>query len=76
MNQFNVDPAIEFMRDLDRRFREVSGLTDRRDYSIFYSRLQRARVMVIGIKPGGRRDRSHQLANQSSTKIGAMNMSI
>lgn len=60
-----LDPSIEFMRDLDRRFREASGLSDRRDYSIFYSRLQRARVMVIGIKPGGRRDGSHQLASQS-----------
>lgn len=55
--------SIEFMADLDRRFREVSGLSDRRDYSIFYSRLQPARVMVLGIKPGGRRDGTHQLAS-------------
>lgn len=55
--------AIAFMRDLDRRFQATSGLTDRRDYSIFYSRLQPARVMIIGIKPGGKRDGSHQLAS-------------
>lgn len=60
-----MDDAIEFMRDLDRRFRERSGLADRRYYSIFYSRLQPARVMVIGINPGGRTDGTHQLASQT-----------
>lgn len=59
-----MSEQIEFMADVDRRFRAVSGLSDRRDYSIFYSRLQPARVMVIGIKPGGRTDGSHQLASQ------------
>ena len=28
--------AIAFMADLDRRFQLASGLTDRRNYSIFY----------------------------------------
>lgn len=59
-----IDP-IAFMKDLDRRFREAFGLDDRRDYSIFYSRLQPARLIVIGIKPGGARDGTHQLASQS-----------
>ena len=57
--------AIAFMADLDRRFQLASGLRDRRDYSIFYSRLQPARVMVLGIKPGGRRDGTHQMASQT-----------
>lgn len=58
-----MDPATAFMADLDRRFRETSGLEERCDYSIFYSRLQPARLLVLGIKPGGRRDGSHQLAS-------------
>lgn len=58
-----LDPIL-FAQDLDRRFRKASGLSDRRDYSIFYSRLQPARVLVIGIKPGGARDGTHQLASQ------------
>lgn len=60
-----MDQSIEFMEDLDRRFRVASGLEDRRYYSIFYSRVQPSRVMVIGIKPGGRTDGSHQLASQT-----------
>lgn len=59
------DATTVFMHDLDARFQAVSGLSDRRDYSIFYSRVVPSRVMVIGIKPGGRRDGSHQLASQT-----------
>ena len=51
-----MDDAIAFMTDLDARFQRASGLSDRRFYSIFYSRLCRSAVMVIGIKPGGRTD--------------------
>lgn len=60
-----LDDSSAFMANLDRRFREASGLSDRSDYSIFYSRLQPARLIVIGIKPGGARDGTHQLASQS-----------
>lgn len=60
-----MDDAIAFMTDLDARFQRASGLSDRRFYSIFYSRLCRSAVMVIGIKPGGRTDGSHQLASQT-----------
>lgn len=59
-----TDDAVGFMADLDERFRNATGLFDRRYYSMFYSRLQPARIMVIGIKPGGRTDGSHQLASQ------------
>jgi uracil-DNA glycosylase len=59
------DATTAFMRDLDERFQVASGLSDRRNYSIFYSRLLASRIMVIGIKPGGRRDGSHQLASQT-----------
>ncbi|MEQ9145449.1 MAG: hypothetical protein RLO08_13940 [Parvibaculaceae bacterium] len=60
-----MDDAIAFMKDLDSRFRNVSGLSDRRHYSIFYSRLCPSPVMVIGIKPGGATDGTHQLASQT-----------
>ena len=60
-----MDQSLEFMADIDRRFRVISGLTDRRDYSIFYSRLQPARMIVIGIKPGGSRDGTHELASHT-----------
>lgn len=60
-----MDQSIEFMKGLDHRFQLASGLQDRRYYSIFYSRVQPSRVIVIGIKPGGRTDGSHQLASQS-----------
>ena len=65
MSENANDPAIEFMKELDKRFRAASGLNDRRDYSIFYSRIHPSPAMVIGIKPGGRRDGSHLLASQS-----------
>jgi hypothetical protein len=60
-----MDQSLEFMADIDQRFRTASGLTDRRDYSIFYSRLQPARIIVIGIKPGGSRDGTHELASHT-----------
>lgn len=65
MINISTEPGLTFMRDLERRFRATSGLIDRRDYSIFYSRLQPAPIFVIGINPGGPRDGTHQLASQS-----------
>jgi hypothetical protein len=57
------DAIIDRMKDIDARFRAASGLRDRRDYSIFYSRLRPSRVMVIGINPGGSRDGTHHVAS-------------
>ena len=65
MNQLSMHDSAKAMSDLDARFQKESGLSDRRDYSIFYSRLIPSRVMVIGIKPGGQRDGTHQLASQT-----------
>lgn len=45
--------AIEFMQKLDADYRAASGLTERRLYSIFYSRVAPSHVMVIGYNPGG-----------------------
>ncbi len=41
------------MADIDRRYRTKSGLTERRYYSIFYSRIDPADAIVLGINPGG-----------------------
>ena len=45
--------TIERMKDIDERYRAASGLTDRRFYSIFYSRIDPAEVLLLGINPGG-----------------------
>ncbi len=45
--------ALELMRDIDMRYREVSELRERRFYSIFYSRIDPSDALVLGINPGG-----------------------
>ncbi len=45
--------TILLMKDIDQRYRAISGLSDRRHYSIFYSRIDPAPLMVLGINPGG-----------------------
>ena len=44
---------IELMQDLESRYQIASGLADRSEYKIFYGRLQRAEILVLGINPGG-----------------------
>lgn len=41
------------MRELDEQYRALSGLTERRHYSIFYSRIDPSPIMILGINPGG-----------------------
>lgn len=43
----------ELMKELDREYRDRSGLTERRHYSIFYSRIPPSPLMILGINPGG-----------------------
>lgn len=45
--------AVDFMRDLEARYRAASGLTDRSRYRIFYGPLRPADWLVLGINPGG-----------------------
>ncbi len=45
--------ATALMKDIDRRYREYSELSDIRYYKIFFSRLQSADVLVAGINPAG-----------------------
>lgn len=45
--------GLSFMQDIDQRFRDASGFTHARHYSIFYSRFQRSPLLILGINPGG-----------------------
>jgi hypothetical protein len=47
------EPELEFMKVLDNEYRARSRLTERRFYSIFYSRITPSPLMVLGINPGG-----------------------
>lgn len=42
-----------FMKSLDKRYREIAGLSDPRYYKIFYSRIDPADILVVGINPAG-----------------------
>lgn len=44
---------IALMAELDAEYRRLSGLSDRRFYSIFYSRITPSPLMILGINPGG-----------------------
>lgn len=44
---------VEFMRDLELRYKKISGLTDRSQYKIFYGPVRPAQILVLGINPGG-----------------------
>jgi len=43
----------EFMQDLERRYRDTTGLADRSQYKIFYGPIHAADILVLGINPGG-----------------------
>jgi hypothetical protein len=44
---------VEFMRDLEARYRAATGLADRSQYRIFYGPVRPAEMLVLGINPGG-----------------------
>ena len=46
------DSAV-FMRSLDEAYRVVSGLRERRYYSIFYSKVEPHPILILGYNPGG-----------------------
>lgn len=50
--QWDTSSLLE-MRSIDAEYQAASGLSERRYYSIFYSRLARSRVMALGFNPGG-----------------------
>jgi hypothetical protein len=48
-----IDEHVCFMRDLEARYRDASGLADRSHYKIFYGLVKPAPVLILGINPGG-----------------------
>jgi hypothetical protein len=44
---------VEMMKDVDRRYRNASGLASRDHYSIFYGPLAKSKLLMIGANPGG-----------------------
>ena len=46
-------PCTSFMRDLEARFRQATGLPDRAFYKIFYGQVRPAPILTLGINPGG-----------------------
>lgn len=44
---------IEFMRTTETEFKEKTGFIDRSRYKIFYSPVWKAKMLVLGINPGG-----------------------
>ena len=49
----NTGSETDLMKELDSEYRDRSGLTERRHYSIFYSRIPPSPLMILGINPGG-----------------------
>jgi hypothetical protein len=45
--------TITLMRDIERRYQLASGLRDFSQYAIFYSRIDPAPLLVLGLNPGG-----------------------
>jgi hypothetical protein len=45
--------CVAFMRDLEERFKERSGLPSRAYYKIFYGPVRPAPILLLGINPGG-----------------------
>lgn len=45
--------ATTFMRELEVAYREASGLPNRSAFKIFYCQVRPARILALGINPGG-----------------------
>ena len=45
--------VVAFMRDLEERFKQASGLKNRAHYKIFYGPVRETEILVLGINPGG-----------------------
>ena len=64
-----MDDTIKFMQRLDREYREISGLSERRYYSIFYSRIEQCTVLVLGFNPGGNPENWNEETELASRKF-------
>jgi hypothetical protein len=59
--------TIALMRDIDAEYRSLSGLSDPRYYKIFYSRIDPAPLLVLGINPGGAPDQEDEIVSASES---------
>jgi len=48
-----------FMRDLELNFKKSSGLVDRSAFKIFYCQVRPAKILTLGINPGGSPANTH-----------------
>jgi hypothetical protein len=48
-----TDADIEFMKSIEADFKTATGLKDRSQFKIFYTPIWPAKIMVLGINPGG-----------------------
>lgn len=46
-------PYTPFMRDLEGRFKQTTGFQNRAAYKIYYCQVRSARILTLGINPGG-----------------------
>jgi hypothetical protein len=53
--------TIALMRDIDAEYRQASDLDDPRYYKIFYSRIDPAPILLLGINPGGAPDQAGEI---------------
>jgi hypothetical protein len=53
------------MREIDTEYRQISCLTDPRFYKIYYSRIDPAPILVLGINPGGAPDQIEPIKSAS-----------
>lgn len=51
-----VRAELDLMRDIERRYKAASRLSNRDDYSIFYGPLCRSKLLMINANPGGTPD--------------------
>jgi hypothetical protein len=57
--------TIALMREIESEYRQVSGLSDSRYYKIFYSRIDPAPMLLLGINPGGAPDQAGEILSAS-----------
>ena len=46
--------SVEFMKDLEERYKRAAGLKNRSQFKIFYGQIKEASVLTLGINPGGK----------------------
>ncbi len=47
------DETTNFMKSLDEDYRQETRLNDREQYKLFYSRIEKCPILILGLNPGG-----------------------